>query len=231
MTDPSNDPAFIPDLPTSDPRLGRVPSPLDVRDGLYPMSASLPAAAAVLPSYRYWTPGPILNQGSTPHCVGFAWAQWMQATPVRTPGGNVLGHTIYADCKLIDGIPGVDGTYVRAGAKVLDSEGRVAEYRWAQTLDDLQRWILSRGPVVVGTNWYQTMSQPDARSGLMVAQGAVIGGHAYLLRGYSRLRKQFRVVNSWGESWGQGGQAWIDESTMWALIASGEAVAAVERAV
>lgn len=217
-----------------DPRLGRLPSPFDARDGMFPMTAALATLdPAQLPPYKYWTPGPILNQGSTPHCVGFGWAQFLQATPIRTAAGNVKGHAIYEVCKTIDGLPpGTDGTYVRTGVKVLQAEGHIAEYRWAQGLDDLRAWVLTRGPVVVGTNWYQAMFRPDLTSGLLSATGEIAGGHCYVLRGYSQARKQFRMVNSWGTSWGQGGQAWIDERTMWALISqSGEAVAAVEKRV
>ncbi|MGB5394052.1 MAG: C1 family peptidase [Lutimonas sp.] len=36
------------------------------------------------------------------------------------------------------------------------------------------------------------------------------GGHAMLVVGYDDAKQAFKVVNSWGESWGNGGFVWID---------------------
>lgn len=214
--------------------LGRVPSPTDTRDGLHPMRAALQAVVPqVVPKYRYWTPGPVLNQGATPHCVGFAWAQWESTSPIRQRrdwAGDTEGHSLYARCKEIDGIPDIDGTYVRVGAKVLDRAGHVERYVWANSLADMTEWLLLHGPVVVGTMWTQSMFRPDPVSGRLSVIGDSNEGHAYLIRGYSRDRKEFRMVNSWGTWWGQNGQAWIGEDDMWRLVSqTGEAVAAIER--
>ena len=40
-------------------------------------------------------------------------------------------------------------------------------------------------------------------------EGAVVGGHAVLLVGYSVARRAWRVRNSWGAAWGEGGYAWL----------------------
>lgn len=207
--------------------LGRVPSPPDVRDALFPMAVA-PALAADPPAYRYWTPGRILDQGSKPHCVGYSWAQWQQTSPLRGPQGNARGDSIYAACKEIDGYAG-DGTWVRAGAKVVEDEGLIERYVWAQDEQSLKLWLLTTGPVVVGTAWYQGMFSPDGE-GLIRPTGGIAGGHAYLLTGYGRSRGMYRITNSWGRTWGQHGKAWIGERDMWALITNaGEACAAVER--
>lgn len=214
--------------------LGRMPSPFDSRDALHPMRAVLMLTATPQPPFKYWPSGPVLNQGATPQCVGFAWAQWMQTSPTRHSGaaehfdGNAKGHEIYAACKTFDGIPDMDGTYVRSGVQQMKNEDRVVRYLWAGSLNDLIDWVLRVGPVVVGTDWHQSMFVPR-EDGSLVANGTVVGGHAYLIRGYSRKRGQFRMVNSWGEGWGQGGQAWLDEALLWALVSTGEAVAAIEQ--
>lgn len=217
--------------PTPTHGLGRVPSPEDPRDLEYPMRLAL-TALPVLPKYKYWPIGKVWNQGSSPHCVGFAWTQWMTTSPTRQPtsfDGDAHGHALYAICKTRDGIPNIDGTYVRVAAAVLKDQGRAAAYLWALTIGELKAWVLTKGPVVVGTNWYQAMFTPDSR-GVLSVTGQIIGGHAWTLRGYSETRKQFRMVNSWGRSWGQNGEAWISEADVDRLVfrEGGEAVTAVE---
>lgn len=220
------------DTGTHDYGLGRIPSPPDPRDRAHPMRAFFSPRAVTLPPYKHWPTGPILNQGDTPHCVGFAWAQWEMTSPVRIPlatsrDGNALGHGIYASCKEIDGYAG-DGTWVRAGASVMKTAGRLASYVWATGPNDLRDWVLLKGPVVVGTDWHESMFDPDAR-GWMRPAGAVVGGHAYLVTGYNANARAYRVTNSWGTGWGDNGKAWILAADLWRLVSqSGEAVAAPE---
>src|SRR5258708_7963234 len=61
-----------------------------------------------------------LDQGQTPHCVGFGWAQWGSTDPVEDNFANADGNAIYADCKIIDGQPGQqNGSNVRSGPQAL----------------------------------------------------------------------------------------------------------------
>lgn len=209
--------------------LGRVPSPFDRRDALHTMKMRSPVSIPT-PRYRYWTAGPVLDQGDTPHCVGHAWYGWELASPVRLSAGQfnaARGHDIYNECKKIDGYSG-DGTYIRSGAEVERAQFRLAEYLWAFTLDDLKAWLLLRGPVVIGIPWLERMFYPDAKS-VIKPDGAEVGGHAVMLRGYGRARDQFRIVNSWGNWWGENGQAWIGANDLWSLIErGGEACTSVE---
>jgi C1A family cysteine protease len=39
--------------------------------------------------------------------------------------------------------------------------------------------------------------------------GDVVGGHAVLLVGYDLNSRLWRVRNSWGTGWGEGGYAWL----------------------
>lgn len=215
-------------------RLGRIPSPEDNRDRLFPMSLALPAVSeAATPRWRYWTGGKILDQGDTPHCVGFSWAGWMGISPVRSlkdyDALEFMGHDIYAACKLLDGIPTVDGTYVRTGATVQKNRGRLSAYLWANTPEELRAWLLTKGPVVVGTDWLREMFWPD-KAGLISVNGELAGGHAYLLTGYNRDRNIFRIQNSWGTTWGVKGRAWVKGADMDRLLfdRGGEAVTAEE---
>jgi hypothetical protein len=40
-------------------------------------------------------------------------------------------------------------------------------------------------------------------------QGAQLGGHAMLVVGYDDARGAFKVINSWGQGWGEAGYGWI----------------------
>lgn len=175
--------------------------------------------------YRYW-PDHFWtgDQGDSPHCVGFAWAAWLAGAPLRqfvNPDG------LYRLTQPYDGeITPHDGTTVRAAAKVLQELGFISEYRWAFTLRALVSTVLERGPVVVGTDWYEGME--DGNQPLKV-EGEYLGGHAYLISGANKKRREFRIKNSWGEFWGDKGHAQIGFDDMEQLLqADGEACLAVE---
>ena len=214
-----------------DPRLGRIAKP-DERDHRFAMSLALPAVP--LPTYKYWKPGAVLDQGQFPYCVAYAWTGWELATPIRDALTAVdAPPTLYAECKAIDGLGGGDGTTVRAGAQIMQSEGRFANYVWAQNADELKAWLLTKGPVVVGTEWTSSMFHPDSISGFVSAKGPVEGGHAYLITGYNSVEQKYRCRNSWGANWGQHGNFWITEQDLHILVfdQGGECCAAVEQVV
>lgn len=222
------------------PSLGRVAAPVDVRDRDYPMSLLLAAVPPAIPPSRYWYPGQAtLNQGSLGACVGFTGANWMQNSPVRDRVTDQTGLDLYYACKQIDGLPpGTEGTYARALLKILQGQNRIGRYLWATQPSDIKTWILSTGPVMVGTPWLDGMFSLDA-DGYVKVQGAQVGGHEYLIRGYSRPRDAYRCRNSWGPFWGigsgsswagLGGEFWIKRTDLENLIFNtwGDAVGAEE---
>ncbi len=213
--------------------LGRLASP-DSRDLRHPLGLITPKRATV--SSKFWTTGEVLDQGATSRCVAFAWTGFLEASPLRTSlaafGGVPSIDSLYHEAQLVDEWPGEDynGTSVRAGAAVLTKLGRLAEYLWTSDVDEMRRYVLSRGPVVVGTDWYADMFTP--KGGFIIPTGAIAGGHAWLVNGYSLRRKAFRMMNSWGLTWGDKGRSWIKLADMDKLIqASGEVCSAVEKAV
>jgi hypothetical protein len=221
-------------------RLGRIESP-DSRDHLHLMKKQLPARVA-LPEYKYWNPGVTLDQRDTGTCVGHAWKGWLMASPIRTKTG-LSALQIYRECTKVDVFSGNDleyelpdshlqyGTSVRAGAQVLEGRGHIEEYLWAFDLETIKRHVLLRGPVVMGTDWFSGFFYPDTK-GVIHPVGAVEGGHAYLNFGYSKIKKAFRCLNSWGTGWGQKGRFWIPEEVMGMLLSTGgEAASAIERKV
>lgn len=223
--------------------LGRLPAP-DPRDTNHPLRAALgPVVAEPLEGYRYyWDGGMWGNQGQLPQCVGYSWGHWVEDSPTThsAAGWYVDPAHIYNAAQQVDEWPGTnyDGTSVRAGAKVLASEGVVGEYLWATDIDTLARWVRYHGPVVMGTNWYDSMfdlepakdALGDTRQMLTIPPGAAIaGGHAWVVNGVNVERRTFRMKNSWGRDWGVEGRATLTWATLERLLhEDGEACTALE---
>ncbi len=211
------------------PGLGRLPSE-DVRDLNFRLAALLPSEPSR--RYRYYWSGFFGDQGRYPHCVGFSWMHWLVSGPTTQKARDwpAQARGTYFAAQLLDEWPGTDydGTSVRAGAKSLQQQGYVASYRWAFSGDEVVRAVLDVGPVVVGTNWYQSMFFPSDR-GLIIPDGPVVGGHAYLIDGASLNSGKVRIKNSWGRDWGVYGRAWMTIGDLSRLMAEdGEATLAFE---
>lgn len=65
-------------------------------------------------------------------------------------------------------------------------------------------------PIIIGATIDQGFD--NAGKGFVWNQvtGKQLGGHAMLVIGYDDDRNAFRVLNSWGTSWGDGGYYWLD---------------------
>jgi len=180
-----------------------------------------------VPAQKFWEVGEeTLDQGSTPHCVGFGWAGWGNCAPIDDGWMNDDGHAIYYECKAIDGDPkGENGSYVRSGAKAMKNRGRLSAYAFG-SLNDARTFVLSQGPAVIGIDWYDGMFYPDA-SGVIEPTGGYAGGHCVLL--YGADDEYAYIQNSWGEGWGISGcckMRW--DALAVAFGRYGEACAAVE---
>ena len=211
------------------PAFGRLPAP-DPRDREYRMSTILPPRPER--RWRYYWSSWFGNQGEESSCVGFAWTHFLQAAPVHQTGidWEPYASFIYRQAQFIDEWPGenYDGTSVRAGAKYLQSEGFITEYRWAWNATDIVRAVLDVGPVVVGTAWYDSMMYPEGGHFPEIG-GSVVGGHAYLIDGANLDRQVVRCKNSWGRDWSMNGRFWLTFNQLEFLMGrDGEAALAME---
>lgn len=215
--------------------LGRLYAP-DDRDASFPMRALVKASEAKQYDTRYWPiTTAVLDQGQTPQCVAYAWTHFVLSAPVTHKAGTLgsltgFAQTLYARAQQLDEWQGesYDGTSVRAGAATLTEQKRLLEYRWASTADEARDFVLTRGPVVLGTTWYRYMSVPDAAN-FIHPRGRIDGGHAYVAIGFSRKRDAFRILNSWGPNWGDKGRAWLSRRDVDFLLEDyGEACSGVE---
>lgn len=223
--------------------LGRRVS-VDVRDRAFMMAAALPLMAVPMPPVKAWAiGGKSLDQQSTSTCVGHAWRNFLRCAPLQSERGP-SAFDLYREAILLDpwpdndnekGLPDYDsrlssGTSVRAGAAALVKRNRLNQYLWAFDVDTISTWIRSQGPVVVGVNWYNSLSSPDAKGLVRLPTSAsMIGGHAFLVRGANMRTELFMCENSWGDDWGSDGRFFIRFGDMARLISEdGEACTAVE---
>lgn len=213
------------------PKLGRLIDP-DPRDLNYPMRALLRVVPPITSRY-WWSQGAWLDQGETGTCVGHAWAHWIEDGPKTWPG-TVDPVAIYNEACKLDPWPENDygdllyGTSLRAGVQAVQARGKVTEYRWAWDASTVVDALLTKGPVVIGSYWYEHMFEPDD-NGMIKVSGPNTGGHCYILNGVNTVKGIVRVKNSWGQSWGKMGQAFLRIQDLDRLIKEdGEACLAVE---
>jgi|SRR5688572_2221746 len=213
--------------------LGRLPA-ADERDRVFSIAPLLPAAAPAKPYRYWWANGWWGDQGFRPWCVEYSWHHFVADGPITHEQDAPLWEigSVYHEAQRIDEWPGeaYDGTSVRAGAKVLQSQGKIQQYRWAFNLEDLVQTVWTISPVVFGSNWYDSMFYPD-EAGKITIGGPVAGGHAYLLDGINVTKGLFRIKNSWGRGWGKKGFAYISFDDVNRLLQEdGEACIALESA-
>lgn len=224
-------------------KLGRRhhPDPRD-RDPKYLLENHLDAAVPV-PTKKLWSISSAhLDQGNTGTCVGHGMRNFLRCAPIKTTAKSPSAFDIYRSAVLLDpwsdnddeanlpdGDPGLDtGTTVRAGAKALAQRGWLNTYAWAFSLAPAVQWVLTKGPVVLGTNWYEGMFNPNSK-GLISKSGALAGGHCYLWRGVDTKTGLARCTNSWGNGWGIKGDFLMALDDLDQLIhESGEVCTAVQ---
>jgi hypothetical protein len=222
---------------------------VDDRDRNFLMRRMLPDARALtLPVRKTWSiNAKALDQGDTGTCVGHAWRNFLRCAPIKTEKAGPSPFDIYRaavlkdswsendeEAQLPDGDPGLDfGTSVRAGAEAVTDFGHLKSYVWAFSLQPTVEWVLTQGPVVLGTNWYSSLSQPDAQGiARITARATVIGGHAYLLRGVDTRSALARCSNSWGDGWGKSGEFFLPFTDLERLILEdGETCSAVQKSL
>ena len=199
----------------------------DPDDDNFPLGAVISAVADARSQEKVWQlPQHLLNQGSTNSCVGHACAHFILTSPIMDHSIDPI--TLWHRAQQIDEFPGNEGTNsgtsVRAGFKVLREQNLITtDYRWAASADEVLRFVLTRGPVVVGSKWYPGMSQPT-NGVLRLTGNAGTTGHAYLLFGFSPDQDAFLMANSWGSVWGIDGCAFLPFGALDQLMSRGGVV-------
>jgi hypothetical protein len=193
------------------------------------------APMSSLPYSRYWPLFRLpLDQDGTQSCVGHAWKHRKMMVPQRNMGG-LDAMAIYREAQKIDPWAGEEplyfGTSTEAGAEVCRREGSVERYVWPDTEEDVIRFLLTEGPVVVGTDWWSGMDVLG-RGAEVKAEGWLRGGHDYVIDYWNRLGNWGMILNSWGpNAFGYRGRAKITRETLMTLIfqRGGDCCGATER--
>ena len=190
-----------------------------------PRSRNFPAqpTATSVKTVLHQTAAPVLNQGQVGSCVGNAVAQClntMSFTRARFAAyvAGVLHRpylneddalSLYIAATTIGGGPayppndaGSDGL---SGCKAAVQAGYLTAYRHAFSFDEFLL-ALQDQPVIVGTNWYESMFAPNTSSGMVEVSGNMVGGHEYLVLGADIERQFVTLRNSWGPGWGRAGK-------------------------
>lgn len=178
---------------------------------------------------RYWQTIGTLDQGSEGACVGHGVTGALMTPPTRLglPHPQQTAFGMYFGSRRIDEWEGedYDGTSVNAGMKLARELGLITSWRWAFGVEELRTAVLEEGSVVIGIYWYESMYKTEA-SGLVKAEGEIVGGHCLLVNGYSSNRSVggvkgpfFRWKNSWGNEYGvQKGHGYVPYDTMNKLL-------------
>lgn len=202
--------------------LGRKYAP-DPRDRRFTMT---PARMAAIPRHVEpgahhrklpWKRGPVLDQGHTSQCTVYAAAAFLECAPQHHAKG--LGWDpqrftdIYQAAQRDDEWPGegYEGTSERAVMKILSGPplSLVSEYLWVADEATAKEYLLTRGPLLFGTDWFRDMFHPDP-FGYIHPSGDLAGGHEVCLRWYygpshRKYPDTYEFINSWGEDYGDRG--------------------------
>lgn len=180
---------------------------------------------APLPKFIMHLPPPVMDQGNSSACVGYSFTAKMLAQPVPWYGFGSVGKKAerslpqgpfdyYRTLQKYDewpgGEPGYYGTSVRSAHRVALYLGMISGYYAIPSVDLMLRWLGSRkgACIQMGTDWKDGMWNTTA-DGYLGYSGRVVGGHAWMIYGFSMRREAFRMQNSWGAGWGQLGRAWV----------------------
>lgn len=214
----------------------------DDRDKQFHLLRRLAPPGEVLPVKKLWKiNSTALDQGKTGTCVAHAWCNFLRCEPDQTEEGiDQLRWEIYDRAILLDEFTDNDhdtdrqmGTTIRAGAKAVTELGRLKSYLWAFELQPALEWVLTQGPIVLGTRWYSSMMRPNKEGIIKIKRfSRVEGGHAYLWRGADTRRGLADCCNSWGDGWGDSGDFKLSFRDLERLIhEQGECCTAIEQVI
>lgn len=190
----------------------------------------VPETTAEFAPVKWPLTGTVLDQGQLGACTGFAAATCLLHEPYRTtvPVNVVLdnaeGLTLYSAATRLDSFPGNyppsdTGSDGLSAAKAAKKLGLIAGYLHITTPAQLAS-ALALGPVIVGTDWYESMFTPDAGGLVSVSKASgLAGGHEYTLDEVTS-NGEFGFTNSWGEGFGVGGRFYMIQAQFLDLLAA-----------
>lgn len=181
---------------------------------------------ATLTSVRHERQIPVLDQGNLGSCTGNATEGCVGSAPFygvipgtvpARPTSNAISDedqavALYSAATKLDDY---DGTYPPEDtgsdglsvAKAAQKAGLISGYQHATSLNAALAALAER-PVITGVSWYEGMDSPD-QDGIVRITGKVRGGHEFVLDELDVENQYVGFTNSWGESWGVQGRAYL----------------------
>lgn len=191
----------------------------DPRSKQFPADITVDTSTWNSKSIRLYEPRPIPNQ-TVGCCTGVAKASQFNATGNRVRG-QVLGMDtalrLYSHASKIDPFPGAwpptdTGSSGLASAKAAQHYLLGGAYTWLfGGADQVVQAVIDGWVVSVGTWWYSGASDVD-EAGFIQQTGRRVGGHQWVVRGYSESRDALRGRCWWGPQFGIHGEFWIKRS-------------------
>lgn len=216
------------------PGLGRVPH-MDQRNHEYPIEVptvrglvSSAARSLGLWRRRSWRQWMYFDQGAAPACTAYGSATFLAAAPLKPHMPWLRMLDVMAWYKENTAEDRSHGRFFDGGATTLAAmevgkrRGYWDEYRWTYDLGVLRTTVHDRQPVIVGTNWYESMwrRSPEGVVTVPFPGERPAGGHLYTIGAYDPKRALYVYRSTWGD-----GDYLIPEELMARLLAEdGECV-------
>lgn len=91
----------------------------------------------------------------------------------------------------------------------LEKAGYIRDWVHTRSLHTALR-LLAAGPISIGVSWFQTMFTPDHAATIHVDESSgLAGGHQIEVLALDVEQQRVQLCNSWGQSWGADGRAWL----------------------
>ena len=110
-----------------------------------------------------------------------------------------------------------DSTLPSSVQKQSASRFRVATWRRVnpQSKAEVKGQLSANFPVVIGAKVGDAFQSHRGSGVFQIPTGAIDGGgHAMVIIGYDDEKSAYRLINSWGDGWGDGGYAWVHYDTL-----------------
>ncbi len=178
-------------------------------------------------TYRYYKAGGITDQGNEGACTGHCRLNFLTMSPIRSfpnltfAQRNAKAQEYYNDNKKNDEWPGEDysGSSVSASCKNMIRDGFIKAAVMTTSFEEMCRWKLYKGPLMLSTPWKEGMYRPDA-NGFIRPTGRKVGGHAIPDRAITVWRTGI-WRNSWNLGYGFQGDGYMSEADYRQLISEG----------